>query len=248
MPRHLAGEELLRPRPVLGTDNRREVPAANVAEEPLGLRVDPPDDPGRVEDVARDRPMPASAARRHRRPPARQPLEPCRRFGRSGSVTWRKRRRAPSPAPFSFGGAGVALVEVDPADLEGSGSPGCWHRARRAPDLDLRGILVEVAPALPPNWTIRPSSDPSSGHLWPNPCGRGTRTTPGCCRCSRPHRGRAPARLGDVVGLRGRRRTPRWRWPRRWCCPRCRRRWRRTRRSARSRPCRPSGRWRRSRP
>ncbi len=51
---HLAGEELPRPRPILRADNRREVPAADVAEEALGRRVDPLDDPGRVEDVARD--------------------------------------------------------------------------------------------------------------------------------------------------------------------------------------------------
>ena len=51
---HLAGEELLRRRPVLRADNRGEVPAANVAEEALSRRVDPPDDSGRVEDVARD--------------------------------------------------------------------------------------------------------------------------------------------------------------------------------------------------
>ncbi len=51
---HLACEELLRPCPVLQADNRREVPAANVAEEALGRRVDPPDNAGRVEDVTRD--------------------------------------------------------------------------------------------------------------------------------------------------------------------------------------------------
>ena len=53
-PEHLAGEELLRLRLVLRADDRREVPAADVAEQALGRRVEPPDDSGRVEDVARD--------------------------------------------------------------------------------------------------------------------------------------------------------------------------------------------------
>ena len=79
--------------------------------------------------------------------------------------------------------------------------------------------------------------DPASGHLRPSPCGRGTRTTPGCCGSSRLHRGRAPACHRRWRRSRSsRRRMPRRRWPLRWCRPRCRTRWRRTRRSARSRP------------
>ena len=39
---------------VFGRDDRGEVATANVAEKPLGSRIDPPDDSRRVEDVARD--------------------------------------------------------------------------------------------------------------------------------------------------------------------------------------------------
>ena len=52
---HLACEELSRPCPVLRADNRREVPAANVAKEALSGGVDPPDNTGRVEDVTWDK-------------------------------------------------------------------------------------------------------------------------------------------------------------------------------------------------
>ena len=41
---HLAREELARPSPVLGADHGREVLPANVAEQALCRRVDPPDD------------------------------------------------------------------------------------------------------------------------------------------------------------------------------------------------------------
>ena len=52
---HLAREELACPSPVLGADDGREVPSANVAEQALCRRVDPPDDPVSVEHVAGDR-------------------------------------------------------------------------------------------------------------------------------------------------------------------------------------------------
>jgi hypothetical protein len=51
---HLPGEELARARAILGRDDRREVPAANITDETLGCRVDPADPSCRVEHVARD--------------------------------------------------------------------------------------------------------------------------------------------------------------------------------------------------
>ena len=138
-------------------------------------------------------PVPASgAARRLRRPPC-QPLEPCRRLGDQDLSRGAETPRAPSPAP-SF-----VRIRSGARSVDGQPTWKVWFTGMLAPGtqsaqtLTFAGSLSEVAPALPPNWTIHPSSDPSSGHLWPNPCGRGTRTTPGCCRCSRPHRGRAPA-------------------------------------------------------
>ena len=52
---HLAREELACPTPFLGADDGREVPPADVAEQALRRRVDPPDNPVSVEHVAGDR-------------------------------------------------------------------------------------------------------------------------------------------------------------------------------------------------
>ena len=51
---HLPGEQLAGALPVLGRDDGGELAAANVADKPLGRRIDPPDDSRCVEDVARD--------------------------------------------------------------------------------------------------------------------------------------------------------------------------------------------------
>ena len=51
---HLLGEQLAGAPAVLGRHDGGEVATADVADEPLGCRIDPPNDPGLVEDVARD--------------------------------------------------------------------------------------------------------------------------------------------------------------------------------------------------
>ena len=51
---HLPGEQLAGAPAVLGRDDGSEMATANIAEKPLGCRIDPPDDSRRVEDVARD--------------------------------------------------------------------------------------------------------------------------------------------------------------------------------------------------
>ena len=51
---HLLGEQLAGAAGVLGRDDGGVVAAANVAEKPLGCRIDPADDARCVEDVARD--------------------------------------------------------------------------------------------------------------------------------------------------------------------------------------------------
>src|SRR4051794_14837328 len=51
---HLLSEQFAGPPPVLRRDDTRELAAANVAYEPFGSRIDPPNDPGIVQDVARD--------------------------------------------------------------------------------------------------------------------------------------------------------------------------------------------------
>ena len=51
---HLLSESVAGAGPVLRCDEGGEVTAADVAEEPLGSRVEPPDDSRRVDDVARD--------------------------------------------------------------------------------------------------------------------------------------------------------------------------------------------------
>ena len=51
---HLARERLAGSVAVLGCNDRGEVATTNIAEEPLGGRVDPADDSRCVEDVARD--------------------------------------------------------------------------------------------------------------------------------------------------------------------------------------------------
>ena len=53
-PEHLPGEQFLGTSAVLGCDDGGEMAAANVAEELLGCRIDPANDPRSVEDVARD--------------------------------------------------------------------------------------------------------------------------------------------------------------------------------------------------
>ena len=47
-------EHLSRPARLFGCDDRGELAAAHVADEPLRGRVEPADDPGPVDDVARD--------------------------------------------------------------------------------------------------------------------------------------------------------------------------------------------------
>ena len=51
---HLLGEQLAGAPAVLGRDDGGDVATADVAEKPLGRRIDPADDSRRVEDVARD--------------------------------------------------------------------------------------------------------------------------------------------------------------------------------------------------
>ncbi len=51
---YLPGEQLAGAPAVLGRNDGGEVAAANVADELLGCRIDPADDTGCVEDVARD--------------------------------------------------------------------------------------------------------------------------------------------------------------------------------------------------
>ena len=51
---HLPGEQLACAPAVLGRDDGGEVATANIADEPLGGRVEPPDDSRLVEHVARD--------------------------------------------------------------------------------------------------------------------------------------------------------------------------------------------------
>ena len=51
---HLLGEQLAGAPAVLGRDNGGEVSTANIADESLGCRIDPPDDSRLVEHVARD--------------------------------------------------------------------------------------------------------------------------------------------------------------------------------------------------
>src|SRR3954451_16512184 len=53
-PEHLPREQLACAAGVLGRDDGREVAAANITDETLGCRIDPPDDSRRVEDIARD--------------------------------------------------------------------------------------------------------------------------------------------------------------------------------------------------
>ena len=54
VPRDLAREKLACAQTVLGRDDRGEVATAHIANEPLGGRIDPPDQARLVEDVARD--------------------------------------------------------------------------------------------------------------------------------------------------------------------------------------------------
>ena len=51
---HLAREQLACAPAVLGRDDGGEEATANIAEKPLGGRIDPPDDSRPVEDVARN--------------------------------------------------------------------------------------------------------------------------------------------------------------------------------------------------
>ena len=51
---HLAGEQLAGAAAVLGRDDGGVLATANVAEKPLGRRIDPADDSRRVEDVTRN--------------------------------------------------------------------------------------------------------------------------------------------------------------------------------------------------
>ncbi len=51
---HLPREQLAGAPAVLGRDDGGDVATANVAEQPLGCRIDPTNDPRCVEDVARD--------------------------------------------------------------------------------------------------------------------------------------------------------------------------------------------------
>jgi hypothetical protein len=51
---HLLRESLAGTGPVLGCDDGTELTTANVAQEPLGCRIEPPDDSCLVNDVARD--------------------------------------------------------------------------------------------------------------------------------------------------------------------------------------------------
>jgi hypothetical protein len=51
---HLLGEQLAGAPAVLGGDDGGELTSANVADKPLGGRIDPANDSRRVEDVARD--------------------------------------------------------------------------------------------------------------------------------------------------------------------------------------------------
>ena len=51
---HLLSKSLAGARPVLGCDDGSELATADVAEEPLGCGIDPPNDSRLVDDVARD--------------------------------------------------------------------------------------------------------------------------------------------------------------------------------------------------
>ena len=51
---HFLGEQLAGAAAVLGRDDGGEVATADVADKPLGCRIDPPDDARFVEDIARD--------------------------------------------------------------------------------------------------------------------------------------------------------------------------------------------------
>ena len=51
---HLLGEQLAGAAAVLGRDDGGEVATANVTDKPLGGRIQPPDNPGRVKDIAWD--------------------------------------------------------------------------------------------------------------------------------------------------------------------------------------------------
>jgi hypothetical protein len=54
LPREVALEDLARAAALLARNHRRELAAAHVADDPLGGRVDPPDDARGVDHVARD--------------------------------------------------------------------------------------------------------------------------------------------------------------------------------------------------
>ena len=81
---HLPGEQLAGAAAVLGRDDGREVATANVADQPLGCRIDPANDSRRVEDVAGD----ADALQR-----LLDVAAECQAGGHHGSVAYRRAAR-----------------------------------------------------------------------------------------------------------------------------------------------------------